>query len=338
MRVTAILTTAVIAMAAMSVSAAELSVRRLDLAAPGGALVGSSQGVLVLAANGAVFEVTGDGVVSENTGPVKRPETDPLPLALVKDGRVATSPDGRIRAWYNSETESYGHGALGDPIEALSLVVEENGGTPAVYTVTADEVFEDLEPRIVDLDREQHGRPEIVAITASSTGGAAIAVFGLGRDSDGNPALLRLANSSRIGSPYRWLNIAGIADFDGDGFSEIAYVDRPHIRGELVFLEWRGGRLREQAREGGYANHHGGSTVQDLSEVADVDDDGHPDLILPVRGYGAIAAISLTPDGPRRVAEVEIPSAPQSSIISTSPRSAVYLDRDGALHEIRWAP
>ncbi|WP_193170447.1 FG-GAP repeat domain-containing protein [Nisaea nitritireducens] len=338
MRVATILTTAVIAMASMSVSAAELSVRKLDLTAPGGTLVSTMDHVLARAANGAVFEVTGDGSVIDKSGAVQMPEPGPLPLPLVKDGRVAISPDGRIKAWYNSETESYGHGALGDPVEALSLVVQEESGAPAIYTVTADEVFEDLEPRIVDLDREQQGRPEIVAITASSTGGAGIAVFGLGRDSDGNPALLRLASSARIGAPYRWLNIAGIADFDGDGFTEIAYVDRPHIRGELVFLEWRGGRLREQAREGGYANHHGGSTVQDLSEIADVDDDGNPDLILPVRGYGAIVAVSLTPDGPRRIAEVKIPSAPLSSIVSTSPQSAVYLDRDGALYEIRWAP
>ncbi len=338
MRVFVIMFTAVLAMAAMPVSAAELSSRKLDLTAPGGRLINSADRVLVLAENGSLFDVTGDGRVIERSGSARLPEVKPLQIPLVKDGRVAISPDGLIRAWYTGETESYGHGALGDAVEALSLVVQEDGGKPAIYTVIADEVFEDLEPRIVDLDRTLAGRPEIVTITASSTGGAGIAVFGLGRDSDGNPALLRLASSTRIGTPYRWLNIAGIADFDGDGFTEIAYVDRPHIRGELVFLEWRGGRLREQAREGGYANHHGGSTVQDLSEVADVDGDGNPDLILPVRGYGTITAVSLSAHGQRRIAEVDIPSAPRSSIISTSPQSAVYLDRDGALHEIRWAP
>lgn len=338
MRVPTILLTAVMAMVAMPVSAAELSARKLDLTVPSVALVGAAGRVLALAKNGAMFEVTSDGQVTESFGLAQLPELDPLPFPLVKDGRVAISPDGLIKAWYTVETESYGHGALGDPVEALSLVVQEEGSKPAIYTVIADEVFEDLEPRIVDLDRALSGRPEIVAITASSTGGAGIAVFGLGRNSDGDPALLRLANSVRIGAPYRWLNIAGIADFDGDGFTEIAYVDRPHIRGELVFLEWRGGRLREQAREDGYANHHGGSTVQDLSEVADVDGDGTPDLILQVRGYGAIAAVALTPDGLRKIAEVEISSAPWSNIISTSPQSAVYLDRDGTLYEIRWAP
>jgi len=338
MRVLMFLLTVVMAIMVMPVTAAELSVRKLDLAAPGGSLVGAVGRVLVQTENGGLFEVTGDGVVIETNGSASQPVLDPLPFPLVKDGRIATSPDGLIRAWYTDETESYAHGALGDAVEALSLVVQEKGGKPAIYTVIADEVFEDLEPRIVDLDRALSGKPEIVAITASSTGGAGIAVFGLGRNSDGDPGLLRLASSARIGAPYRWLNIAGIADFDGDGFTEIAYVDRPHIRGELVFLEWRGGRLREQARKGGYANHHGGSTVQDLSEVADVDGDGTPDLVLPVRGYSAIAAVALTPDGAHRIAEVEIPSGPRSSIISTSPQSAAYLDRDGTLYEIRWSP
>ncbi|MEO9902196.1 VCBS repeat-containing protein [Nisaea sp.] len=338
MRVSIFLFTAVIAVAVMPVSAAELVSRKLDLTDPGSRLINSADHVLVMAENGALFEVTGDGQVIERSGSARLPESKPLRLPLVKDGRVAISPDGLIRAWYTDETESYGHGALGDVVEALSLVVQEEGGKLAVYSVIADEVFEDLEPRIVDLDRSLAGRPEIVAITATSTGGAGIAVFGIGRDSDGKPALLRLANSARIGTPYRWLNIAGIADFDGDGFTEIAYVDRPHIRGELVFLEWRGGRLREQAREGGYANHHGGSTVQDMSEVADVDGDGNPDLILPVRGYGRIAAVSLAAEGLNRIAEVDIPSAPRSGIISTSPQSAVYLDRAGALYEIRWTP
>lgn len=338
MRLTITLLTVFAALAAMPSSAAELSVRNLGLSVPGGMLVRSAGNVLAVDGSNAAYEVQGDGQVVETTLDQRYPPPDLLPFPIVKDGRIASGFSGRVMAWYTDETEDYGHGALGDPVEALTLVVQEEGGKPARYTVPADEVFEDLEPRIVDLDREQPGRPEVVTITASATDGAGIAVFGLGRDSDGNPSLIRLANSARIGAPYRWLNIAGIDDFDGDGFTEIAYVDRPHIRGELVFLEWRGGRLREQARMGGYANHHGGSTVQDMSEVADVDGDGNPDLILPVRGYDAIAAVALTADGLKRLAAVSIPSVPRSGIVSTSPHSAVYLDGDGTLFEIRWTP
>lgn len=338
MRLMKTLLTVITALAAIPSSAAELSVRKLGLSVPGGVLVRSADHVLVVAGNGATFEVQGDGKVSEIPRDERQPSPDLLPFPVVKDGRIASGSFGRVVAWYADETESYGHGALGDSVEALTLVVQEEGEKSARYTVTGDEVFEDLEPRIVDLDREQPGRPEVVTITASATDGAGIAVFGLGRDGDGNPSLIRLANSARIGAPYRWLNIAGIDDFDGDGFTEIAYVDRPHIRGELVFLEWRGGRLREQARVGGYANHHGGSTIQDLSEVADVDGDGTPDLILPVRGYDAIAVVALTAEGPKRIAVVSIPSAPRSNILSISPNSAVYLDGDGTLFEIRWAP
>lgn len=338
MRFVTILMMVLVVSVGAPVSAEEMFVRKLSLSAPGGMVHDLGNRVVVRSQMGMMFEITGEGKVIERTSQAILHSTEPLPFPLVGDGRVARSSDGRVEAWYSGETQSYGHGALGDTVEALTLVVREDGGRPAVYTAIGEEVFEDLEPRIVDLDREQSGRPEVVAITASPAGGAGIAIFGIGRDRDGNPALIRLANSARIGTPYRWLNIAGIDDFDGDGFTEIAYVDRPHVLGELVFLEWRGGRLREQVRDSGYANHHGGSTIQDLSETADVDGDGNPDLILPVRGYESIAAVSLTTDGPRRIAEATIPSAPRSSIVSTSPLSAVYLDADGILFEIRWGP
>ncbi|WP_420404805.1 FG-GAP repeat domain-containing protein [Nisaea sp.] len=256
----------------------------------------------------------------------------------VRDGRIARDPAGRIHAWYAEETEQYGHGALGDSIEALALLVREGDGKPALYRITGGEVFEDLEPRIVDLDNEPNGRPEIVTIVASAEEGAAIAVFSLGRDRNGDPALVRLATSSHIGTPFRWLNIAGIADFDGDGFTEIAYVDRPHIRGELVFLEWRGGRLREQERAGGYANHHGGSTVQDLSEVADVDRDGNPDLLLPDRGYRHFVALGLGAAGIREILRARIPGAPVSAVVRSGPDGVAYLDAEGRLYRLSWAP
>lgn len=319
-------------------SAGELEIRQIELPAQVSELRKDDEGLLLRAEDGKVFSLSVQGVIAQvGEGAWPRPMATMRP-PMVRDGRIARDGQTGLTAWYAGETGQYRHGALGDPVEALALVVQEDDGKPAIYRMTADEVFEDLEPRIVDLDAEPHGRPEIVTITASAEEGAAIAVFGLGRDSSGDPALLRLATSTRIGMPYRWLNIAGIADFDGDGFTEIAYVDRPHIRGELVFLEWRGGRLREQERQGGYANHHGGSTMQDLSEVADIDGDGRPDLLLPDRGYRHFVAIGLDRSGLREIARVAIPSEPVSAVIGNGTASAVYLDAVGRLFELRWAP
>ncbi|WP_193180218.1 FG-GAP repeat domain-containing protein [Nisaea sediminum] len=319
-------------------SAAELEVRELKLAQAGTSLVAADGQVLVKTVDGSVFRFGEGGALVAVPGTAWPSTVVALLPPVVRDGRIGRDGTGRILAWYAEETEQYRHGALGDPVEALALVVREDDGKPALYQTSGDEVFEDLEPRIVDLDNEPHGRPEIVTIVASAEEGAAIAVFGMSRDPNGDPALVRLATSSHIGSGFRWLNIAGIADFDGDGFTEIAYVDRPHIRGELVFLEWRGGRLREQERAGGFANHHGGSTVQDLSEVADVDGDGIPDLLLPDRGYRHFVAIGFGPDGIREIARTPIPSAPESAVVRWGAGSVAYLDAEGRLFSLDWAP
>ncbi|UUX50339.1 VCBS repeat-containing protein [Nisaea acidiphila] len=319
-------------------SAAELRIRQLAL--PGSAvdLTHTEAGVLVRSDKGETYLYGEDGEFRIAPAGAWPEEAAPLAPPMVRDGRVARSSAFGLSAWYAEETEQYRHGALGDPIEALALAVLEVGGMTAIYRMAGDEVFEDLEPRIVDLDGEENGRPEIVTITASANEGAAIAVFGIGRDSTGAPTLVRLATSSRIGSAYRWLNIAGIADFDGDGFIEIAYVDRPHIRGELVFLEWRGVRLREQEREGGFANHHGGSTVQGLSLVADIDGDGHPDLLVPDRGYRHLLAVGLEGDGLREIARVKLPGVPVSAFGRAGIAAMVYLDEAGRPFEVRWEP
>ena len=67
------------------------------------------------------------------------------------------------------------------------------------------------------------------------------------------------AETAPIGTRNRWLAIAGIADLDGDGRIEIAYVDRPHLARVLRVLEVGPGfALREEASAGGHTNHRFG--------------------------------------------------------------------------------
>ena len=75
--------------------------------------------------------------------------------------------------------------------------------------------------------------------------GAALAIY----DAQG----LRAATPF-IGQPHRWLAPAAIGDLDGDGRVEIAYVDRPHLRRELVFVRLEGDRVVEIARQAGLTN------------------------------------------------------------------------------------
>jgi hypothetical protein len=204
-----------------------------------------------------------------------------------------TLPDGGVadgmglRAWYTAPTDRYSHGILGDAIEAASLIVERDGATLR-YDLPEDSVFEDLTPRIVDADGD--GEPEILTIRSYLDRGATIALFGI-RDG----AITLLAEAAPIGTANRWLNPAGVADFDGDGDPEIAVIRTPHIGGILILYTWdhASGRLVEESRKNGYSTHAIGSRALGLSLVIDWDGDGITDLLVPRQDRKELVALSM---------------------------------------------
>ncbi len=138
-----------------------------------------------------------------------------------------------------------GHGALGDRIEAATLVVERKDGKRVSFTLPDTEVFEDRAPRIVDFDG--FGRSHIVTIVADQDRKAqAVVVFAVTDD-----GIERVAQTPFIGRANRWLNIAGIADFDGSGSTSIALVETPHLAGVLQFWRWSKGALVLTAEDAG---------------------------------------------------------------------------------------
>lgn len=163
----------------------------------------------------------------------------------------ARADRGDIRwAGYSDATDRYGHGVLGDAIEAAGLRVEAGLQGPCDLAVLLPEhsVFEDTGPRIADLDGD--GRNEVIVVETHRDLGAALAVYGL-RDG----ALAKIAATPNIGRPFRWLAPVGIADLDGDGAVELAYVDRPHLAKTLRVWRFADGRLTEVAAQGGLTNH-----------------------------------------------------------------------------------
>ena len=202
-----------------------------------------------------------------------------LGLTPLPDGGVAASGGDIQRAWYIEPTERYGHGVLGDAIEAGGLAVVA-GSTGVIQTLLLDEadVFEDITPRIIDLDGD--GRNEVVALQSSRTAGGSLAVYAL-RDDE----LRLLARTPSIGTPNRWLNVAAIEDFDGDGTRDIAVVETPHIGGELQL--WSGasllrGEARLGAATGDFSNHAIGSRALGLSAIVPfADEETGPILALP---------------------------------------------------------
>ena len=109
--------------------------------------------------------------------PGQPPEPQTAPDGI-PDGTVAyAGGEGITSAWYTEPTDRYPHGALGDKIEAGAMVVQDVYGHRVSVELPADQVFEDLTPRIADLDGD--GRNEVLAIRSSSRAGAALVAYDL---------------------------------------------------------------------------------------------------------------------------------------------------------------
>lgn len=203
-------------------------------------------------------------------GDAAAPPADGLP-----DGGVARAGAGDIRAaWYGAPTRRYRHAVLGDDIEAGRLVVQTAEGATLAHDLPETDVFEDITPRLADLDGD--GLTEVVTIRSSLRLGASVAIYGV---VDGRLALR--AATPFIGRAHRWLNIAGIADYLGEGGAQIAFVETPHIGGTLHLWSFGRGALTPRAALGGFSNHAIGSRVQALSVTVDLNADGRPELIVP---------------------------------------------------------
>lgn len=196
------------------------------------------------------------------------------PSDALPDGQPAFGKGRIAEAWLIAPTTRYDHAALGDEVEAGGLLVRLKDGGERRLLLPDSEVFEDLRPRLADLDRD--GEDEIILVRSSLTEGALLAVYGLVDDE-----LRLVAEGPRRLQRHRWLNPVGAADFDGDGTVEIAYVETPHLGGVLRIVSLQDGKLVEEASRPGVSNHALGSRELGLSAILDFDEDGLPEIFLP---------------------------------------------------------
>ena len=182
-----------------------------------------------------------------------------LPAASddVLDGSLVVG--GGLKAYYAQPTTRYAHGVLGDAIEAGELVVDNTLSTAPCgdrIVLPKDRVFEDVAPRLVDLDGDDY--PEIIVVESQRNSGAQLAIYGYRKGDYGT--LVKRAATPHIGTPNRWLAPVGAADFDGDGFMEVAYIDRPHLAKTLRVWRFREDKLEEIATLPGLTNHRIGES------------------------------------------------------------------------------
>ena len=177
---------------------------------------------------------------------------------------------------------AYGHAVLGaTPEWDLLRVTWGSDGRVSEFRQDAH-VFEDIAPRVVDLDGDN--RPEIIVVQSSFSQGARLVVL---RTTDG----LSATATPYIGQRNRWLAPIGAADLDEDGKAEIAYIDRPHLAKQLRIWRFADGALSPVADLDGLTNHRiGWDFIAGGVRTCGT----RPELILASADWSRVVAASLT--------------------------------------------
>ena len=253
---------------------------------------------------------TGIGHTAELT--VRRVESSPPEVSTIKwpdqlpQSRAA---HGRLNikvAWLAGPTSRYRHGVLGDELEASRLVVETRAGKRLQVDLAPRLVFEDLEPRLVDIDG--NSRDEIIVVESDKFLGASLAVYGI---IDGR--LERIAATAFLGQPYRWLNPLGVGDFDGDGELDIALVATPHIGGILRLYRFETSDLSLFAEYPGISTHRMGSTELGLGRV--VSATPRDQLLVPDQTRRVLMLLEWSPDQWQVITRTDLPGQLAASLI-----------------------
>jgi hypothetical protein len=222
---------------------------------------------------------------------------------------------GTLReAWLAEPTLRYRHDIFVRPEDAAAVRVRTAKGRVLRYAAPPEAVIEDRAPRLV------HAWDTNAALTVQSSiqGGAAVLLLGVKGD-----RLQRIAESAPIGTPHRWLNPVGVADFTGSGSPEVAVVITPHIGGWLALYRRDGERLLLVEREPGFSNHAIGTDEVRLAAMLDANGDGIVDLAVPGAERRTLRIVTFAGGQFRELQRIGHSAAIRSAVI------AADVDGDG---------
>jgi len=234
--------------------------------------------------NGLAFIDRAGNLVVEQSG-----ETSILPVDALPDARILVDERGRLLL-LTAPTGRYGHGVLGDALEAGAITLVETSPTPRIVqtiTIPAPRVVEGVAPIWADLDGD--GVREIIVTLSDGEQGAQIVVYDEGgRQSAAGPA---------IGRGSRWRHQLAVAPFGPGSETELVSVFTPHIGGVVEFYRLQGDELVIDATQGGYTSHVMTTRNLDMAVAGDFDGDGQAELLLPDQARGLLGAVRHDADG-----------------------------------------
>jgi hypothetical protein len=230
------------------------------------------------------------GFVQQQQNLAAQQQAAPAPAKKRLPASLATPGDRDVAwAWLASPTARYPHTSMGSVLHAGSLEAISKSGQSYRVQLPTQRVFEDLQPRLVDLDGD--GRDEIIVIEADAERGAALVAYGLPRaGSLHNQALEERARSTYVGLPFRWLNPVGFSDFDGDGRLDIASVTTPHIGGVLTLYRYAPPYIEAFAKVTDVSNHQMGDPNLQMHVILSLPGE-RPTVIVPDMSRRALHAL-----------------------------------------------
>lgn len=213
-----------------------------------------------------------------NKGEIKRSSFKPnnnkfKPRRILRDGIVTSSNKDIKHTWLYKQTLDYDHEILGDQIEAKAIAVLLKNKNKLTYELDEHHVFEDLKVRLYDINDD--GKDELFVIKTHLDKGASLAMYRIE-----NEKIVPSASTEYLNRTFRWLNVVGFSDFDGNGKKDVAIIKTPHIGGYLTIYEFNNNKFKQIYKRYGFTNHYIGSTELDMSAIFDLDDDKIDEFIL----------------------------------------------------------